>query len=199
VSDVKAPSTLLPNNDKESASSAHKRKLLIGFLSLVVLVGLITAMVYQYRLRFDEFSALKKQITESLTAKDEAALIKLASREFTVGQPEQGSGTIVSPEKVMAKIVRLASPLHWSERLEDFENSRVLSPERGTLQLTFNHTPSGWVWSGVQSISNEEVAFLASEASVAVGTEEKVQYQEIRSDEAKGDEPSMDAPIAPAQ
>jgi hypothetical protein len=193
VSDVKAPATLLPDNDKESASSAHKRKIMIGILSVVVLVALVTAMIYQYRVRFDDFTTLKAQIVNALAAKDDAALIQLAAHEFTVGQPEQGSGsTLVPDKKFITKFIYLAAPLHWSERMEDFENIRVLYPEHGTLQLTFTHAPSGWSWSGVQSVSTEEVAFLASDAPAA-SSDEKVFYQEILSEEAIGDEPSMDA------
>ncbi len=193
MSDVKTPPTLLPNNNTESAPAIRKRHILILVFSVVLVIGLIFASVYQYRRRFDEFAKLRIEVETALASKNEPLLLKLAAHEFTVGQPELGNGVTVTPEKVIAKIISLTGGLKWTDHTEDFENLRVLYPAKGSLQLLFNHTPSGWIWSGVQSVSPDELAFLASENSGSAGTEDKVQYHEIVTEEAKGDEPSMDS------
>lgn len=193
MSDVKTPPTLLPNNNAESAPSVRKRHILITVFSVVLVIGLIFASIYQYRRRFDEFAKLRSEVEFALASKNESLLLKLATHEFTVGQPELGNGVTVTPEKVIGRLVTLASTMKWADRTEDFENLRVLYPEKGSLQLLFNHTPSGWVWSGVQSVSPDELAFLASDVNASAAAEDRVQYHEIVTDEAKGDEPTMDS------
>lgn len=193
MSDVKTPPTLLPNNNAESAPSIRKRHILITIFSVVLVIGLILASIYQYRRRFDEFAKLRSEVEMALASKNEPLLLKLAAHEFTVGQPELGNGVTVTPEKVISRVVTLASNMKWADRTEDFENLRILYPEKGSLQLLFNHTPSGWVWSGVQSVSPDELAFLASDVNASAATEDRVQYHEIVTEEAKGDEPTMES------
>ena len=192
MSDTKAPSTLLPNNDAESAPTARIRKMLIYFFAAISVVGIILASVYQYRRRFDEFAKLRVEIETALASKNETVLLKLASHEFTVGQPELGNGVTVTPERVIAKIISIAGRLKWSDHIEDFETLRILYPEKGSLQLVFTHTPSGWTWTGVQSVSPDELAYIAAESTGQPGAEDKIQYHEIVTEEAKGDEPTME-------
>lgn len=187
----KEPSTLLPNQDNETATTAHRRKILVFSFSLILALSLIGAIIFQYRIHFDEFAKFRTQIEVAITSKDPAKVTELMAKDFTIHQPETGGAILTNPKLIAPKIIKQMGAERWSDHFEDFENTRILYPSKGTLQLVFSRVPDGWAWTGVQSISPDELAYLSNESTSASGADGQIEYREIKTEEAQGDEPSL--------
>jgi hypothetical protein len=175
------------NEPKESAQSAKKRHLLIGVFACLILLGFIAFGFYQKALQSqDNFHELNHKVTSALKSAQIEVLENLAAQEFLIGQPGTDNGAVVNPKKVMAKIIKLSQNTTWSDRFDESDHVRYLMPEQGIHQLVFSLTDNGWKWSGFLSVSEEELAYLASDLPVEEIKE--IQYHEVPSDEVPADE-----------
>jgi hypothetical protein len=165
-----------------------KQKKLIAIFAGIAVLALVSYGIYLGKKGKDEFSEARDKVVQAFLKKDSVALLALANKEFTVGQPESDSGITLPPEKVIGKILQLAQNTRWSDRFQEFDNIRILYPESGSFQLLFVKNGTGWIWSGFLAINPEDLAALSVENPMPT---EKNEYKEIQSDEAKGDEPSI--------
>lgn len=175
------PEKTLPTMQGESPL----QKPLIMIFAAIAVLAVIGLTIFQWRRGKDEFIDAKNKVVAALSKKDSAALLGLASKEFLVGQADSDNSATVAPEKVMPRIIQLSQNTKWGDQFAEFENIRILSPETGGFQLMFQKTDNGWIWSGFLSINADEVTNLTTDNST-----NKVEYKEIRSEEAQGNEPS---------
>lgn len=165
-----------PNS--ESSVSQKRRRALIFTFSVILVLAVVTYGWYQVsRNANDEFLQLTKKIAIAFEKSDIESLKSTAAKEFVIGQPNSDNGAIVDSNKVMQKILQLSKNTKWSERFEDAETTRYLLPEQGPYQLIFTKSEKGWLWTGFLSISEEDVAFLASELPATEMKE--FEYQEV--------------------
>lgn len=166
----------------ESLKSKNRRKMLIGIFSFIVLSGFITYGIYQNSLiKKDNFHELTHKVTRALSDGNLDQLEQLASSDFMIGQPGTDNGAIINPPKVLSKIIHLSKNTKWSDRYEESDSIRYLMPEEGIHQLIFTNTDNGWKWTGFLTISEDELAFIASE--LPQEEMQEIQYNEVQTSE----------------
>jgi hypothetical protein len=160
------------------------QKPLILIFAGIAIVAVIGLTIFQWRRSKDEFSEVRTKVVTALAKKDSAALLLLANKEFLVGQADSENGATTQPEKIMPRIIQLSQNSKWGDQFTEIENIRILNPVSGGFQLMFQKTDNGWVWTGFLSINADDLANLTADPMP------KVEYKEIRSEEAQGNEPS---------